>query len=169
MTRIITDDSGSRRSVRPTEKSPEVIQVNTRCAMSRFSGSRLTRRATAAAEIANDSSIAPHAIAPAAVFVETAAEAGVQQEAGEREERDQQQHVNDRQTTLNAEIAEIAEHNSSPRSLRSLRCNVVVICLPFQARERVRVERLAVAEQPDHDRAGRRRLRRRRRSSRRTR
>ena len=28
MTRIITDDSGSRRSVKPTEKSPEVIHVN---------------------------------------------------------------------------------------------------------------------------------------------
>src|SRR6185312_2077197 len=65
-TRIITDDSGSSRSVRLTEKSPEVIQVNTVCVIARSSGGMPARRATAATDTANDRMIAPQATAPAA-------------------------------------------------------------------------------------------------------
>src|SRR3954452_1167503 len=66
ITRIITDDSGSRRSVNAAVKSPDEIQVNTWLARARDSGSSATSRQTAASEITNDISIAPQAIAPAA-------------------------------------------------------------------------------------------------------
>src|SRR3954469_22293967 len=125
MIRIITDASGSRRSVSPTEKSPELIQVNARRSMTRLSGSRLTRRATAAAEIANESSIAPQAITPAAVFVTRRPSPAFSRKP-----------ANGR-SGISSSMAARTERTRS---------------LPFQARERVRVERLAVTEQPDHDR-----------------
>src|SRR5262249_45080351 len=65
-TRIITADSGSSRNVRPTLKSPDVIQVNSVSVRLRASGANETRRATAAADTRNDTIIAPHATAPAA-------------------------------------------------------------------------------------------------------
>src|SRR5581483_5815027 len=65
-TRIITADSGSSRSVKPTLKSPDVIHVNTASLIARDSGSSATSRATAASETTNDAMIAPHATAPEA-------------------------------------------------------------------------------------------------------
>src|SRR5438067_13226244 len=60
----MTAESGSSRSVKAAVKSPDEIQVNTRCAIARESGSRLTSRATAAADTANETTIAPQATAP---------------------------------------------------------------------------------------------------------
>src|SRR5215467_3526366 len=65
-TRIMTADSGSSRMAMGTEKSPDEIHVYAYWTSARFSGSNETSRVTAAAEIANDNSIAPHAIVPEA-------------------------------------------------------------------------------------------------------
>src|ERR1700676_573893 len=54
--RIITADSGSSRSVRPAEKSPELIHVNARWTMAPLSGGNVSSLATAAADTANDRS-----------------------------------------------------------------------------------------------------------------
>src|SRR5262249_55416760 len=68
-TRIITADSGSSRNASATEKSPEVSHVNARWTRTRLSGSIPTSLTTAATEMANDISMAPHAIAPAALLL----------------------------------------------------------------------------------------------------
>src|SRR5690349_8496352 len=63
-TRIITADSGSRRSAKAALKSPEVIQVNSCWTMARASGSMPTSPHTAASETANEPAIAAQASAP---------------------------------------------------------------------------------------------------------
>src|SRR3954449_11304769 len=60
----MTAESGSSRSVNAAVKSPDEIQVNTRCAIARESGSIPTSRATAAADTANETTITPQATAP---------------------------------------------------------------------------------------------------------
>src|SRR6266853_2825846 len=69
-TRIMTAASGSSRRAKGTEKScPDVIHVNTRWTTERFAGSSATSLTTAATETANDSTIAPHAMIPAAALL----------------------------------------------------------------------------------------------------
>src|SRR4051812_19621776 len=63
ITRIITLDSGSSRSVNGASNSPDEIQLNTRCTISRDCGSRPTSDTTAARATANDATIAPTATA----------------------------------------------------------------------------------------------------------
>ncbi len=66
----MTEDSGSRRSAKGIERSgPDVIHVNTRWTTSRLSGSSATSLTTAATETANDSTMAPHAMTPAAALL----------------------------------------------------------------------------------------------------
>src|SRR5215831_16869673 len=115
-TRIMTADNGSSRSATGTEKSPEVIHVNACCTSTRFSGSRPASLATAATEIANDISIAPQAIAPA------------------------------------APLPRRRWKPAFSRKPTSGRSGISSSMSPLQARKRRRVERLAVAEQRDHDR-----------------
>src|SRR5438132_10459381 len=115
-TRIITDDSGSSRSVRPTDRSPEVIQVNACCVMTRSSTGSAMRRATAATETANDRMIAPHAIVPATPLLR-------------------------RRPRLALSRKPTSGNSGISSSMRS----------PFQARKRIRVQRLAMAEKADHD------------------
>src|SRR5580765_6455195 len=69
MTRIITDDRGSSRSVNAAVKSPEAIQVKTWFAIARDSWSRPTSRQTATSDTRNDPIIAPQATAPAAALL----------------------------------------------------------------------------------------------------
>src|SRR5205807_2596847 len=56
-------------NVRPTDKSPDRIQLNACCVITRSSAGSPTRRATAATDTANESSIAPHATVPATPLV----------------------------------------------------------------------------------------------------
>ncbi len=64
MTRIITADSGSRRSVKPASNSPDEIHENTCWTMNRASSGSPTSRMTATTDTTNDAAIAPTAIAP---------------------------------------------------------------------------------------------------------
>src|SRR5215831_13838240 len=68
-TRIITADSGSRRSVNDALKSPEVIHEKTGWVMTRDSGGSATSRQTAATDTMKDRRIEPHATAPAAALL----------------------------------------------------------------------------------------------------
>src|SRR4051812_29957729 len=117
ITRIITDASGSSRSVRPTDRSPDVIQVNACCAISRSSAGMPTRRATAATDTANDTMIDPHAIAP--------------------------------ETPLATRRPKLAFRRKPTSGNSGMRSSIT--SSPFQARERIGVQRLAMAEEADHD------------------
>src|SRR5882757_2379589 len=68
-TRIITVESGSRRSAKATLKSPDVIHENTCCTMARDSGARARSRQTAARDTTKEPSIAAQATAPAAALL----------------------------------------------------------------------------------------------------
>src|SRR5215203_5969242 len=65
ITRIISDDSGSRRRLKLAWKVPEVIQEKTVCEIARDSGGRPTSCQTAASERANEPSITAQATPPA--------------------------------------------------------------------------------------------------------
>src|SRR5438067_6211939 len=64
-TRIISDESGSRRRVNGTLKSPDAIQLKNGCVMTRASGSSRTSVQTAATDTTNDPAIAAQAADPA--------------------------------------------------------------------------------------------------------
>src|SRR4051812_17780808 len=68
MTRIISDDNGSSRSVKAAWNSPERIHENTVCTMTRDSGGSATRRHTATSDTANETSIAAQATPPETAF-----------------------------------------------------------------------------------------------------
>ena len=130
--RIITAASGSRRSVNAALKSPDVIQVKTCCVMTRGFGLAAPSEPPDGDERHGER--AGHRRAghrPGRGLADSPAEAGVQQEAEERQERDQQQHqMRPRRETKHRHVSEL-----------------MLMSSPFQLREHVRVERLAVAEQ----------------------
>src|SRR5579864_8000830 len=67
-TSTITADSGSRRRAKLALNSAELIQSNTRSAIARDPGGRVTSWRTARAETAKDPMMAEQAIAPAALL-----------------------------------------------------------------------------------------------------
>src|SRR5437773_6867820 len=67
--RIITEDSGSRRNVRPILKSPDIIQVNSCWVIARDSGGNPINCQTAIIETANDPSVTPQATMPAIILL----------------------------------------------------------------------------------------------------
>src|SRR5712692_355140 len=142
-TRIITADSGSSRSVNPAVKSPEVIQVNTWLAIARDSGSSETRRITAASATTNDPSMAPQATPPAAALLTRRPTL-----AFTRKPRKGKSGIR-------------SSIRSQPRRHKNTKPDQPILrvfetswrrWLPFQRRPAIRVQRLAVAEQADHDR-----------------
>src|SRR5438067_11402238 len=110
-------------------KLPDAIQVNSRCATWRLSGSMPTSDHTAASDTANDAIIAPQA-----AEAETPLPLRRPPNAFTR-----------KPTNGSAGIS-----SSIASSLRSL--STFVSSSPFQFGERVRIQRLAVSEQADHDR-----------------
>src|SRR4051812_45280027 len=141
MTRIITDESGSSRSVNAAVKSPDLIHVNTGLTIARESGGMPTSRHTPASETAKEPSIAPQATAPAAALLTR-----LPRLAFSRNPRN--------------------GSSAMSRSISGPRAFVPSWSMqgsPFQARERVGVQRLAVTEEADHDREADGGLRRRHR------
>src|SRR5258706_6383117 len=147
ITRIITDDSGSSRSVKAAVKSPDVIQVNAWLAIARDSCGRPTSCHTAASDTTNDPTIAPHATAPAAALLTRRPKLAVSRKPrnGSRGMRismrlGPQRHQDTKTNTKKNDLlcVLVSSWSRSPS--------------PFQARERIGVERFPVAEQADHDR-----------------
>src|ERR1700730_11776248 len=131
-TRIITAESGSSRSVKATLKSPDENQVKTRSAIARASGSLPPSCHTAAQEIRNDASIAPHAARPATALL-----------------------------TRRPRLAFSRKPTNGRSGIKSSMGPSDDIRSPFEARERVGIQRLAGPEQADHDRQAHGRLGRR--------
>src|SRR4051812_34717162 len=117
-TRIISEDSGSPRSVKSALKLPEVIQLKTVWTIARDSAGIPTSWTTDATATMNDATIAPTATSPEADF--------------------------DSRRPTQALIR-------NPRNGNRGMSSSIIAALPLQRREGVRVERLAMPEQRDHD------------------
>src|SRR5689334_19756286 len=128
MTRIITADNGSRRSVTSARKSPDAIQVKAWLTIARASGSSWTSRATASSDTANEPIIAPQATAPAAAF-----DTRRPRLALTRKPRNGR-------SGISSSIGRTPRRHEDAKRL------------PLQAREGFGVQRLAVTEQGDDDR-----------------
>ena len=92
MTRIISAESGSSRNVRSSRKSPDLIHVNTVWLISRLADGSAANPITCVTDTAKAASIDGARQAARDRLGQTAADAGVDQEAEEREERDQRKH-----------------------------------------------------------------------------
>src|SRR5712692_7778503 len=137
-TRIITDDSGSSRSVNPAVKSPDEIQVNTCPTIARESGGSATSRHTASSDTTKDPAIAPHATAPAAALLTRRPKL-----AFTRKPRSGRSGISSSITKMRQPIFLCGLCALRvPTSWRS----------PFEEHERFRVQRFAVAKQADDDR-----------------
>src|SRR3954462_2707248 len=139
MTRIITADNGSRRSVKSALKSPEVIQVKTWFTIARASGSSWTRRTTDSSDTAKEPIIAPQATAPAAAL------------DTRRPKLALTRNPRNGRSGISSSIERTPRRHEGTKTSQ----------LPFQARKRFRVQRLAVPEQRDDDREADGRFRRR--------
>src|SRR6185295_6113671 len=147
-TRIITDDSGSSRSVKAAVKSPDVIQVNASLAIARDSSGNPTSCHAETSETRNEPTIAPQATAPAAALLTRLPKLAFSRKP----------------TNGSSGISSSIDTRTKkkPRStLRSPRTySLCGLCglggkttaSPFQAREGVGVQRFPVPEQADHDR-----------------
>ena len=93
MTRIITADSASRRSARSSVKSPEVIQVKSVWLICRLSDGMPASASTCITETTNESAITPEARPPDTAFGRRSPNERVDEEAGERKQRNQRQHA----------------------------------------------------------------------------
>src|SRR5687767_5937434 len=139
--RIITAASGSRRRANPTLKSPEVIHVKICCDNTRDSGGSASSRHTATSDTANEPAIAAHAAAPAAALLIRRPKLAFSRNPANGN------------SGMRSSITRNHE-DAKTRTCRSLVGAFVLSWpsfLPFQLREHVRVERLAVPEQPDDD------------------
>src|SRR3954468_2306719 len=134
ITRIITAESGSRRSVNAASKSPDRIQLKTYWTIARDSPSCCNSRNTAASDTAKAPAIAPTATAPDADFAR-------------------------RRPTLALTRNPSSGSSGISNSMTAQRSGARR--LPFQHRERFGVQRLTMAKQRDHDRQADRRLGRR--------
>src|SRR6476660_3521869 len=128
-TRIMTADSGSSRSVKPTFKSPDVIHAYIDWTSARPSGGRAASCQTSTIDIPNDASIAAHATAPAAALLMRRP-----QPAFTRKPR-------------NGSSGIRINMSGEPRANRTHEG-----VSPFQTRKPVGVQRFAVAEQADDNR-----------------
>src|SRR4051794_40699157 len=143
MTRIITADNGSRRSVKSALKSPEVIQVKTWFTIARASGSSWTRRTTDSSDTAKEPIIALQATAPAAAL------------DTRRPKLALTRNPRNGRSGISSSIERTARRHEGTKTSQFVRCvlrTFVSSWLPFQARKRFRVQRLAVPEQRDDDR-----------------
>src|SRR4051812_49406441 len=147
MTRIITDASGSRRSVNPAVKSPDAIHVNTWLTIARDSCAMPSRRHTESSDTTNDPPIAAQATAP-----DTGLLRRRPRKALTRNPRNGSSGISSNMSRRGN--AKRAKHAKITFAMAL--CGVRGLCvprfsLPFQRRERIRVERLFVAEKPDDD------------------
>src|SRR5215471_3888903 len=109
--------------------------------MTRASGGSCTSRATAATEIAKDSTTTPHATVPDAFLLSRRAKLALMRKP-----------TSGRRGIRSSML--LFPSKTSLRDVRRIASVTLCLCdpLPLQARKRIRVQRLAMAEQADHDR-----------------
>src|SRR5579864_4441802 len=137
-TRIMTADNGSRRRVRPTLKSPDVIHVNACWTMERSSGASAISRQSAAPDVRNAAMIAAHARPPEAPLLSRRPKLALT-----RKPTKGKSGIRSSIDPLRAVVPSWPARAFVPSWPP---------CSPFQRRKGIGVERLAVPEQADHDR-----------------
>src|SRR5262245_29127 len=150
-TRIITVARGSRRNEKLTLKSPDAIQLYPSLTIA-LSGAAITR-AAATRETMNAAIIAPQATAPAVRLLTRRPRL-----AFTRKPTNGSRGISSSMRRAQPGNAKTAKTAQTDHSLRGLRPLPPLTFSPFERREHVGVQRLALAEQRDHNRQANRRF-----------